>query len=569
MISELPRQGRDDYAGAYPRPRPSFVPLLTLAFAALLALWLTAAPAGAAVRTTATEHGKAERMKTLPISQGAWQQTRSVMNLGPGRIGDLRSGDRLRVGGDFEITTCLKPNPNHPGNGQPCVGNMYGFSPKIRAKIVLAPGPDVTAASRTKTISRTIALKCNQKPPNRNHHCVVSVPWSTVSIGAEGSLPCQPNACHVNMLATAYDSSAGSGHKVVLGSSDDNKRITQKKAKLNAVRYRPGTTRANKRWRGGRATKKVPVGPEDSKIKRKVIYSAKVQRLRAGDQLVVDAKALTKIGRLPYNVFQRTEVVFAKKRNSTKPAGKVLDTTARVSASNGLNCTQGKSAHSNVCSLRKTGILSVKKNVRGPFFVNLVVGQHAIGIRSGKWRSGDKSKVIRRGFVKVEKLKGKSVCNTCSTGWTRFAPNIPTGGDPGKLVEQLRPFGITQGSYNCINRTSPKQLNCKWRSAGRFGAAPAYACDRKAILYPGRDRFVLKVCKEAMVADLWNRLLQRSPSIKPRFVGGCKEWNGNDYRCSWQGDGQGGTIKGRYCTGKGIYRLPEHRWTVNADCRGS
>jgi hypothetical protein len=272
--------------------------VVALSVAAWLALGAFADSAAGSVRTTSTEYGKAERVKLLPITKRPWQETRSVMSLGSERVGELLAGDRIEAAGDFEVTICLKPDPRHPGGGQPCVGDMYAYNPTIRAQLVLAPSASATSPSQTKAISKTKTLTCRQDHPVRNHHCVVSIPWSGMKVDDPANLPCPSGACSANMLVTAFNPAAGSNEKVVVGSSDDNKRIHQGLAQLSTVRYR-GKGRPSKVWRGGRTRKKMPVVADGSKPKRTVIYSAKVSRLKAGDQLVVDARAQAAINRLP------------------------------------------------------------------------------------------------------------------------------------------------------------------------------------------------------------------------------------------------------------------------------
>ena len=147
------------------------------------------ASAAGSARTTSTEYGKAERVKTLPITKQPWQQTRSVMSLGPERVGELLAGDRIKAAGDFEVTICLKADPRHPGGGQPCVGDIYSYNPTIRAQLVLAPTATATGSSQTKAISKTKTLTCRQDHPVRNHHCVVSIPWSGMKVGDPSQPP--------------------------------------------------------------------------------------------------------------------------------------------------------------------------------------------------------------------------------------------------------------------------------------------------------------------------------------------------------------------------------------------
>jgi hypothetical protein len=560
--------GADDEYVAAGRPQRVLGAAVLAVVPALLLTLLLCSLAPASVRSTATKHGKGERIKTVPIAKRAWGKPRSVMSLSRKQIGKLRRGDKIKAMGEVELTICLKPDPRHPGGGQPCVGDMYGYNPTMKARLVLAPSARAAGPGSTKRISRTVSLTCHQNHPNRNHHCVVAVPWGGMKITDPGSLPCKPARCRVNMIVSVHHPNAGAGDRVVVGSSDDNKRIHQGKGKLSAVRYRPGDTKPKKRWRGGRATKRVPVVSKSAKIKRKVIYSAKVGKVRAGDQLVVDARVRTAIGHLPYNVFQRTEVVLAKSRKSTRAFGKATETTARISASNGLNCTQGKSGHSNVCTLRKGGVVGIKKGRKRPLFVNVVVGQHAIGTATQyrKWRPGQRSKVPKRGgYVRVERYRGG--CGGCATGLVRFSKSKrPSQRKPAKLVQQLSRFGIHRGKLSCFTRRHPRQYVCSWKSSGRIGSSPRYRCHSKAWWRNKAGRFKLKVCKDQLGAQLWNRLVHAKIPVAPSYTGACKEKKGRKFKCKWFGEGVRGELAGRYCKGYGRYDARKHTWRIDP-CR--
>lgn len=531
----------------------------------VLTLLILAGAASASVRTSATDHDRPELLKTLDIGKAPFQNGRSVMSIPPTRLGSLIRGDKISGFGEAEITICLKPRGGH--SGQPCVGEMYAYNPIIKAKLVLGPDAGASNGSNTVNISKTRTLTCRQDHPNRNHHCIISVPWSKFKVKDPGSLPCNPSACHLNMIVSAHHPSAGSGEKVVVGSSDDNKKIHQSLGKLSAVRYR-GKSKA-KSWRGGRATKKIPVASKNGSLPKRVIYSAKVSKLKAGDQLVVDAKARTDIKRLGYNVFQRTEVVLAKTPGSIKQYGKVSESTARVSASNGMNCTQGKSAHHSgqACELRKGGVLSIKKNAKGPFYVNIVAGTHVIGDANQlrRWRSGDTAAVPRSGYVKVKRYRGgTSACKTCATGWVKFAPyNLPNSDKPARLVKQLNEFGITDGAYNCKTRRDPVEYVCQWRAEGKIAKAPAWKCESKAWYRPKSGTFEINVCKEQLASQLWAELLKAVVPVEPSFTGVCKEQGNGDFVCKWFGEGLVGDLLGKFCKGYARYDIQRHTWSLD------
>lgn len=540
--------------------------IATAAVLAVLAL-LAAAPADspASVRTAATEHLKGELVKTIPISQNPWGAARSAFSIGPSKLGELRAGDRLEAFGEVELTICLKPAPGHPG--QPCVGNVYGYNPTLEAKVVLGP-EDSSSGAGTMQIGKSSKLVCRQDHPVRNRHCVLDLPWSGTQIADPSQLPCEPSKCFLNLVVSAHHPDARAGELAVVGSSDDQKRIHQGRGKLSMARYR-GSDKPDAVWRTGKIhTRKIPVGSKAGSVNKRVIHSLRIGKVKAGDQLVVDAKSRSRIGHLPYNVFQRSELVLTSGPNSITQAGKIVDSTARISASNGFNCTLKRSAHPDPCTTRKGGVLSIGKSSSGPWFVNLVVRQNAIGTSKTyrKWRSGHASKTRKGGFIKVERYSGGTgTCKTCATGWTEFGPNLPVPGDSrqAKLVSQINGWGIDRGRYNCKGRTKGPSYVCKWEASGRFGDSPRYECKSKGF-WRG-DRFEIKPCKDAIGAQLWDQIVRKG--MEPTFAGSCKELGGGDFRCKWFAKGDLPSPLGEsyryFCKAEAVYRHGAKRWDVD------
>jgi hypothetical protein len=101
------------------------------------------------VRTASTSGSYADQVKTIPITRKPGQKTRSVLSLGPTRLGELPVGGAIEGASDVELTICIRPNPNHPGRGQPCVGRYYDFNPRFTARQPLrALGFDALASGR-------------------------------------------------------------------------------------------------------------------------------------------------------------------------------------------------------------------------------------------------------------------------------------------------------------------------------------------------------------------------------------------------------------------------------------
>jgi hypothetical protein len=398
---------------------------------------------------------------------------------------------------------------------------------------------------------------------------VLGIPWKGISIPAGERLPCAPGNCYVNLVLSADRSSAQDGDVVVVGSSDDNRRIHQGRSQLSSILF-AGSDRPERTYRRGSPYKrKLEVRPDDSASHPQVAYSLPLGGLRAGDQLVVEGKAVTGIGSLPYNVTQRASLIFTNKPGSVKPNGKIIETNPRLSADNGYGCTQGPSGHRNPCTIVKNGIVSVKKSSRKPWFINFVVSQEASDVapKANRWRPSDRVSISGAGYLTARKYRGVSSCADCAVGGVggfAFSPERkPASRLFRKLVNGLAAFGITEGRYSCEGRSKgPDKLVCKWHSEGSFGQSRKYVCDSKAYLSK-RNNWSIKVCKDALGAQLWHLLQQRG--IDPTYAGACKQKSKRKFVCKWFAKGE--RASGPYfCRGYGRYSSKTHHWDIDA-CR--
>lgn len=529
----------------------------------------TASRAGAdPVQTAATPFRGGDRVKTVPIARKAWQKPRSIMSLSPKDIGTLTPGRRIEAAAEAQVTVCAKAAPGNPGT--PCVGRTYGYDPYLKMKVVLGPASGSTGGSNTVDLTGTKSITCSQHQPNRNRHCVLSIPWGGMTVpAAAAGLPCAPSSCHMNLILSADRSSARSGDQVVIGSSNDSRRISQGRGRLSSVLF-TGSDKPLRSWQRSKPHKrKLKVWPDDSDGHPAVAYSLPLKGLRKGDQIVVDARSVTRIGSLPYNITQRSGLIFAKRPGSVKPAGNILETNPRISGENGFGCTHGPSAHRDPCTVGKSGVISIKKSSKKTWFVNLVLSQEASDIapKANRWKPSDRVSVSGAGVIKARRYTGSSTCSTCSIGGGSsfsFRPEKQPGSKVfRRLVRGINAFGIDQGRYSCQRRSKgPAKLVCKWHSDGTFGQSRRYVCDSKAFL--GRkNNWKIKVCKDALGAQLWHHLQGRG--LSPTYAGACKEVGRRKYRCKWFAKGE--RASGKYfCRGYARYRVKSHNWDIDA-CR--
>lgn len=519
------------------------------------------------VRTASNEFRKGDRVKTVPIGRNAWQRARSIMSLGPSDVGTLTPGRRLEVSGDAEVTVCAKATGGH--SGTPCVGRTYDYDPHLKMKIVAGPNPGSVGGSGTIDLTATRSLTCSQHQPNRNRHCVLGIPWRGIEVPSGDRLPCAPSNCYVNLVLSADRSSAQDGDVVVVGSSDDDRRIHQGRTQLSSVLFSGSDAPERTYHRGTPRKGRLKVGPDDSASHPQVAYSLPLRGLRKGDQLVVEGKAVTGIGSLPYNITQRTSLVFTNKPGSVKPNGKIIETNPRLSADNGYGCTHGPSGHRNPCTVAKMGVVSVDKSSSKTWYVNFVVSQEASDVspKASRWRPSDRVSISGAGHLTAWKYRGVSSCGACAIGGHGSFSFSP-GHEPGsklfrRLVNGLNAFGITQGRYSCQRRRSgPDKVICTWHSDGAFGQSRKYVCDSKAYL-SGKGYWSIKVCKDALGAQLWHLL--QVDDIDPTYAGACKQKSKHLFACMWYAKGE--RAAGPYfCRGYGRYSAKTHRWNIDP-CR--
>jgi hypothetical protein len=384
--------------------------ILGVAFActALWAIPATAQGPGGTVRVSATG-ARAELLKTIPIARKADQEPRVVMSLGADKVGELEDGDRLEGTAEVEVSVCLKPNPRHPGASNKCVGKTYGYNPTVRAWLVLGPSASASGDGSTVRVSSTKKLRCTQRLPNRNHHCVLVIDDGRLKIDDAQSLPCNPSDCHLNLVLSAHNRGARPGHKLVIGAdAGATGRVIGDKGMVNVARFRPGSLKKEDPVEGNRSRSRLPIsGSIGGHDKKKVLYTARIRNPRAGEQMIVDGAVFARISHLNYNAFLTTTVVLGENASSTRNSAPVNATRSkgRITRGNGFNCTQGRSGHRSPCVAKKVGVIEFLENVNRTVYVN-VIGSSAAQFPEERHRNGDKAKILDKGYLRVYRFGG-------------------------------------------------------------------------------------------------------------------------------------------------------------------
>jgi hypothetical protein len=343
-----------------------------LAAAAGLAAVPGHARAQAAVQAASTA-GTRPLVDQIPIKRIPGKARRVVLSLGPGQLPPLAAGEVLRASAEIKISvTCPSPGPR-------CIGRRYDFSPKFSGQLVLADAESATHGSGVYAVTPRFQQGCGQKRPNRNHHCVLTLPDAPVQIPGPDRLPCLASGCHLNLVLDAYGPQAKDGNVVVVGGDRPDGMINPTGGRLNAIVIPPGQgAEATSAVARTPASATIPLGVKHESGYDNVVYSVELDGLEAGDVLDVNALQRTDISAFDLPVFVGLKVILAGSPNGTEGKPAYATDDGQFTPGNGVNCTQGPSPFKTPCSSYKTGVVTVTQTpltnagASKPLFVNVL-----------------------------------------------------------------------------------------------------------------------------------------------------------------------------------------------------
>jgi len=329
----------------------------------------------------ATTGNDSELVTTLDITPTPGVAPAVVMSLPPSELGALTAGDRLRPSSELEVTTdCLSAETG-------CTGNPYDYNPTVQTQLVLAPDTTTTGGPTTVALSPLKQQACLQRLPNRQHHCMAVFPPQRFDVPDIG-LPCPPDACYVNLVASAWNPMAIPGDKLLVGASQPSGAFNGDKGRVNGVRLRPTAPDSNPRGKVRIYKRKTPitlrlaVGDSNS-LNSTVVFSQRLTDLKANEQLAVTGRVNTDIAGLSYNVLIQSHLVLATGPRQPRPTDVAKEDAllkGYITEGNGFNCTHATTP----CLTTKVGVsrmLTAARDSSGqsvPLFVNLVVGTKAL-----------------------------------------------------------------------------------------------------------------------------------------------------------------------------------------------
>lgn len=344
---------------------------------------------GAESRTdiTAGPTDNAELRKLLPIGRTADADRFVLLRLRPSDLPMLQFDDMLRAAAELQLTTACDIGQTGPS---------CGYSPHVRMQLLLSGNPDATDASGAGTVSLS-GVKEFDCTANE-HHCVKSIDFGDASrrLRADNSPPCVANnSCFVNLVVWAFhgDARGGGQDKIIVGANEgnflDNGKVEQDRARIMAVRERNVAPADVSLHVTDHDVKKDPI-TMSSGDKERPIYLAALnggRDLRAGEKYRVWSEVHASSN---HRVNLQLEM-FLTKSKSDGNGGKVDGIEpGPISEHNGANCSPGTDCH-----LRKVAVFEVKRDVKGPVFVDIAAATEVPGPGAATTTIHDD------GFVKV------------------------------------------------------------------------------------------------------------------------------------------------------------------------
>jgi hypothetical protein len=372
---------------------------LGTAVACVMTATAHAGPLEPALVRVATTGNNSELVKTLPITSRPGASPRVVMSMGPRALPSLTDGDRLDVTAEFQVTD----NCNY--RSARCVGRIYHYDPRVRAKLVLAASASATDGAGTLQLGHYERETCTQHKPDREHHCVLVFTGTRLDLTDPAALPCELDACHLNLVADAHQKRARHGDLIMVGGQRPDGHIPQDRGRINVVRYRDAAP-ADFRTQTTTSRLRTRLRPN---FHRRVVYSQRLDGLRDGEQLAIGAQITLDISDLRYALRDSTRLILADSPRATRQSAFVKSVAlgrGEIAENNGSNCTQDE----RLCVSRKVGVLEMRRDaVDGagrpvPLYVNLVT---VVGPKAAKAKPRDRVIVRRRGGITVTRFPSR------------------------------------------------------------------------------------------------------------------------------------------------------------------
>jgi hypothetical protein len=326
----------------------------------------------------ATSGNHSELVESIPITSAPKAAPAVAMSVA---LPPLELNDQLRVEAEVQpSTTCVVA-------GSRCIGTRYRINPFIRARLVLADGPEATASSIE--LAPGHVVHCTQRRPNRNHHCPLVFRSVARDITNPLDLPCLLDACYVNLLVSADHPKAKTGNKIVLGGDRPSGKVAQDKGRVSAIIVHDAAPEPTAAIDGGIRARGLRLHPRPGASRKRVVHSIEVPDLHHKEILEASAtfRAAIPSGRKgsggqrrrkrhAFNAYIGSDLILADTPSSTQPTSIAHTAGLRgeLAEGNGLNCTQRPSGFRTPCFVEKAGAIRITEDMPAgtSLYLNLV-----------------------------------------------------------------------------------------------------------------------------------------------------------------------------------------------------
>jgi hypothetical protein len=301
----------------------------------------------------------AELRKAIPISKRHRGEPRVVMSLplrGQKRGSPLlKAGDMLRVGVELEVT--VDGETKAESYREP-----YSYSPRVAVELLLTRDRGAVKADGKKAVR--LARRRPRTVGHSRHHYIAVIDAQRSQIGPRIA---RWDTSYVNVVASAWHPEAGRDQVLLIGENEPRGAPPAgDRGRINAMRFRPQKPRRPRRRATHAQTTHIPL----VKGRRNLIYSLRLDELKAGEQLWFAAEVLTR-SELDFPVRISAEIFMAKRPTTTRGPGKevvrLCEFRGQVAKFNGFDCLPGENART-----RKVGAMRLRREPDGPLYANLV-----------------------------------------------------------------------------------------------------------------------------------------------------------------------------------------------------
>jgi hypothetical protein len=378
-----------------PRRGPSCWRWRALFVAGACAAFVSPATASAqGVQAASTTDGS-ELIKTIPITTSAGADREVAYSITPKHLPALAPDDTLHTSAELQVsTTCVTVDPR-------CIGHRYSYSPVFSGQIVLSTSRKGVDGL---PLTQRFEMGCGQKRPNRNHHCVLTLPSNVLQITSQDQLPCAPGACYLNLVVDAYNPQAQSGDVLVVGNDQPDGSVKGGRGRLNAIVTSPAAEAGALSFSSTtRVSKTIPLGAERSGFQT-VAYSVRVDGLMPGDVISADARQITGISSLSLPAFVGDQIILAASPTAVNPKRSFSTANGQLDPANGSNCTLGPSPFQTPCSSYKAGQVTItqqpldNQGLPKPLYVNLLTRSF---LKTAQGKRGQTVRIRNGGYLNV------------------------------------------------------------------------------------------------------------------------------------------------------------------------